>query len=340
MYFYEMTETNVKIKKKRGRKSKKELEELKKQGFDSLTQKKIPKKRGRKPKGGKVVEVKSELNDKNDTKENIILHLRCSSDQLEQSNFLSDLSYKPNIEKIKAYNSCENIISTNKYFNIEVSNFNGEQSNKNNIHYNNNNGNHNNSNNNNNNLKDKNEINIQEVWNKIKILQHKLHTNNISDKKSDCFWCTCGFDNPPIYIPKNELNGTYEVYGCFCSPECAVAYLCDENIDSSIKWERYSLLNNIYKNIYNYSKNIKPAPSPYYLLDKYYGNMSIEEYRRLFRHNNLLLVVDKPLTRILPEIFEDNNEYSIKPQETNKKYKLSRNKPTINKIQTDKNWLF
>ena len=44
------------------------------------------------------------------------------------------------------------------------------------------------------------------IWKKIKDLTINLHTNNISDKRSACFWCTCEFDNPPIYIPKYELN--------------------------------------------------------------------------------------------------------------------------------------
>ena len=74
------------------------------------------------------------------------------------------------------------------------------------------------------------------------------------DKKSDCFHCTYSFSNPPIYIPKRIRNGIIEVYGCFCSPECAVSHLKCEPIDTSTKWERYSLLNNIYSKIYNYTK--------------------------------------------------------------------------------------
>jgi hypothetical protein len=85
----------------------------------------------------------------------------------------------------------------------------------------------------------------------------------------------------------------------------------EENIDSSSKFERYSLLNNIYSKIYNYKKNIKPAPSPYYMLEKYYGNLTIQEYRALLKSERLFLIVDKPLTRILPEFHEDNDEFII-----------------------------
>jgi hypothetical protein len=149
------------------------------------------------------------------------------------------------------------------------------------------------------------------VWRKLKQLEHNLHINNVNNKKSACFWCTCDFDNPPVYVPKHYINGTYHVYGCFCSPECGVAHLMNEPIDSSAKFERYHLLNHIYSKIYDYKKNIKPAPNPYYMLEKFYGNLSIQEYRSLLRNERLFLIVDKPLTRILPELHEDNDEFIL-----------------------------
>jgi hypothetical protein len=85
----------------------------------------------------------------------------------------------------------------------------------------------------------------------------------------------------------------------------------NENIDTSVKMERYQLLNFIYGKIYEYKKNIKPAPNPYYLLDKYYGNLNIQEYRNLLTNDRLLLIVDKPLTRILPELHEENNDFLL-----------------------------
>jgi hypothetical protein len=152
---------------------------------------------------------------------------------------------------------------------------------------------------------------IRIIWSKLKQLQHNLHINNISDKKAACFWCTYDFDNPPVYIPKHFIKESYHVYGCFCSPECATAHLMEENIDSSSKFERYFLLNHIYSKIYDYKKSIKPAPNPQYMLEKYYGNLSIQEYRALLRNERLFLIVDKPLTRILPELHEDNDDFII-----------------------------
>tara|TARA_Y100000996_G_scaffold412425_3_gene398510 strand:+ start:5150 stop:5977 length:828 start_codon:yes stop_codon:yes gene_type:complete len=177
------------------------------------------------------------------------------------------------------------------------------------------------------------------IWDKLTQLSINLQTNNITDKRSACFWCTYDFDNPPIYIPKFELNNTYQCYGCFCSPECSVSYLFNEHIDISTRIERYSLLNHIYCKIYNYDKNIKPAPNPYYLLEKYNGNLTIQEYRRMLKNERLLLIVDKPLSRVLPELHEDNDDFllSKKTIPSSNKYTL-RKKDTITKkdILTDK----
>ena len=157
------------------------------------------------------------------------------------------------------------------------------------------------------------------IHDKLKKLQLNLHNNNVCDTDSACFWCTCNFSNLPVYIPKFEINDTYHVYGCFCSPECATAYLMNENIDSSIKFERYHLLCYIYGKVYNYTSNIKPAPDPRYTLKKYFGNLSVDEYRQLFDSQRYLFIIDKPITRELPELHEEyKNEnkfsYSNKSQ--------------------------
>ena len=151
----------------------------------------------------------------------------------------------------------------------------------------------------------------RELHKKLKQLEVQLHTNQLAEKKSACFWCTYDFDHPPIHLPKYCLQDVYHVYGCFCSPECGTAFLMNENIDSSTKFERYHLLNHIYAKIYDYNKNIKPAPSPYYMLQKYYGNLTIQEYRSLLRNERLFLIVDKPLTKMLPELHEDNDRFLI-----------------------------
>ena len=272
--------------KKRGRKPKKTKE-------PKNDVKKVHKKRGRKPKGGKIIKnVNEKINQDEIKKPNIILQLKCSSKDLENHNENVFTNSKVD-DEIKSYN-----LKNNKQTNINFEQYN-------NITYKPATQKHNSSQEN---TCINDNTDLKEIWEKLRILKLKLHLNEVSDKRSHCFWCTCHFDNPPIFIPKQERNNIIEVYGCFCSPECAVAYLKNEPIDCSVLWERYALLNNIYSKIYNYDKNIKPAPNPYYTLDKYYGNLSIQEYRKLLSKDRLLLVVDKPLTKILPELYEENNE--------------------------------
>jgi len=286
-------------------------------------QKPLIKKRGRKPKGGKIIQQIIALNDNKNVKPNIILHLKCS---------MKDL-YK-NVTTLGQATETNDFMSYNEYSYDDSCKLNNNDSHNNS--HNNSHNSHNNHNDNHVQVKDNyeedaidenmnilcdsnsfddsyksNMIDSKNIFKKLKNLQHNLHINNINDKKSACFWCTCDFDNPPIYIPKHFIKDTYEVYGCFCTPECATAYLMKENIDISEKFERYHLINNIYTKIYDYKKSIKPAPDPYYILDKYYGNLSIQEYRTLLRGERLFIVVDKPLTRILPELHEDNDDFII-----------------------------
>jgi hypothetical protein len=159
-------------------------------------------------------------------------------------------------------------------------------------------------------------LNERDIWKKINQLKLSFHKSDICQnirgaQRSACFWCTCEFDSPAIYIPKSVLKDMYNVYGCFCSPECAAAFLMNESIDTSTKFERYHLLNSLYGKIYKYEKSIKIAPNPYYLLNKFYGNLSIQEYRKLFQSDQMIYVVNKPLTHILPELYEDNNDFLL-----------------------------
>ena len=300
--------------------------ELTKENSLNLETKPVPKKRGRKPKGGKIIQQVTPINNNKEAKPNVILHLKCSLKDLQ-----TGAPYGSDIQSFNFQNSthlaydiinsetttsnqnfCTDVISVSK--SIEQEDFDDDKPTK--------------------------ENDIREVWKKLKQLEHNLHTNNICDKKSACFWCTYEFDNPPVYIPKHFIKDSYQVYGCFCSPECATAHLMEENIDSSSKFERYHLINHIYSKIYDYKKNIKPAPNPFYMLEKYYGNLSIQEYRALLKNERLFLIVDKPLTRILPELHEDNDDFIINnkiiPSNTYQIKKKHQHKQTKSNILTER----
>ena len=180
--------------------------------------------------------------------------------------------------------------------------------------------------------------NEREIWKKINQLKVSFHKSDICNnmggtQRSACFWCTCDFDSPAIYIPKSLSKDVYNVYGCFCSPECGAAFLMNENIDTSTRFERYHLLNSLYGKIYKYEKSIKIAPNPFYLLNKYYGNLTIQEYRKLFQSDQMIYVVNKPLTHILPELYEDNNDFLLNSKIIpNNTVNIKKNKPLKSNI--------
>ena len=274
---------------------------------------KVPKKRGRKPKGGKIINVTEKSISAHVNTPNIILHLKCNTNNIQKSDLDTPIN-----------STYSNFIEDNNFNVIKNNNSNLLNQNSNLILKSET------ENDNNNLLSNTNNINK-----KLRTLAKDLHTNDISDKKSACFWCTCDFDNPPIFLPKYVIEKSYHVYGCFCSPECATGYLFNQsNIDLSAKYERYALLNHIYCKIYNYEKNIKPAPDPFYTLDKFYGSLSIQEYRQLLKNERLLLIVDKPLTRSLPELHEDNDNFifNVKSGESSFKLKRSLEKKTKSEI--------
>jgi len=303
------------VKRKRGRKKKEQSAIV----CDTTTESieptdKLPKKRGRKPKGGKLIAAPVIDNNDRMSLANIILHLKCSLDDLnyndcKEQHIIRDpndyvpepppniMAYVPtaashfsNFDTIhipEMQTAYKENIQSNEHINTqECPKCKYKQGA----------------------VDDDTHINMKDVQTKLKQIKLNLYHNNNPDKKSACFWCTYDYDNPSCYIPKYEADGELCGYGSFCRPECAVAYLLKENIDDSIKFERYHLLNKLYSAVYDFKKNIKPAPDPHYVLDKFYGNLSIQEYRKLMKTDHMLLVIDKPMTRILPELHENTDD--------------------------------
>jgi len=284
----------------------------------------IAKKRGRKPKGGKLILKQQDIINQPSQVANIILHLKCSMQDLSEHNTIisqivtDPMAYNPTIppniltyntndnSAFSVYETNQNVATNNETKDFAYSEFTSKPVN-----------------NTMNicqacstNMKEEtteqdDDVNVKDINMKLKKLKIQLYKNINHDKKSACFWCTYEYDNPSCYIPKYEMDMQIFGYGSFCRPECAVAHLMKENIDDSTKFERYHLLNQIYSKVYDFKKNIKPAPNPYYLLDKFYGNLTIQEYRKLLKTEHMLLVIEKPLSRILPELHEDNEDFIL-----------------------------
>jgi hypothetical protein len=160
-----------------------------------------------------------------------------------------------------------------------------------------------------------------------------------------CWWCCNQFNNTPCAIPEYYKKEKFYVNGCFCSFNCAASYNFNKN-DNNM-WERYSLLNLMYKKLFNQKiVKIDLAP-PREVLKMFGGYMSIEEFREnSLRSEKVFTVIKPPLISIIPKIEENisninkslkNNNSIINENILNKTQntlKLKRNKPITNPNST------
>ena len=65
---------------------------------------------------------------------------------------------------------------------------------------------------------------------------------------------------------------------------------------------------------------------------RWFNRRKIEEYRKILNNEQLLLVVEKPLTHVFPELYEDNNNFLLnKKIIPNNNYKIKTNSDNANK---------
>ena len=378
----EQENINVDEKKKRGRKPKPKEEEVdkikKKRGRkpkvkEEIIEEKKPKKRGRKPKE-KVYSVK-ELpktffeENKNET---LILHLpikpneksenphpEASNNETNFYNINNNINNNEKIQDDKNLNTQSNLIEQN---NIKVEENNGihlffdsENIDSSKI------------------LKEENNIsdikpeytsnvdipidskyeddckNNRIIKKNLKNIMYEFINANSEKKWPEstnihCWWCCNSFNDIPCALPEYYKKEKFYVNGCFCSFNCCASYNFSRNDDAM--WERYSLLNLMYKKLYN--KNfvkINLAP-PRETLKMFGGFLSIEEFREYsVRNDKSFNVIKPPLISIIPKIEENiyiNKTTKTINQNTNESIlnktqntlKLKRNKPITNPNST------
>lgn len=178
----------------------------------------------------------------------------------------------------------------------------------------------------------------------ISLLKDFEEKNKINEWPSNtsisCYWCCHKFDNAPYGIPVNFNKSSFDVFGCFCSLECAAAYnfKLQENIDEM--WERYNLINLLHRHLNLEGKIVKPAPDRL-ALKMFGGYLDIHEFRQFFKSNKLVNVNFPPMLSLTQQIeevndYELNNDYKYIPIDTDRidKYKakmmFKRNKPLVN----------
>lgn len=153
-----------------------------------------------------------------------------------------------------------------------------------------------------------------------------------------CYWCCHRFDNSPYGIPINYIKDTFEVFGCFCSLECAAAYNFHENNNVDEMWERFNLINLLCRKL-KLGNLVKPAPSRL-SLKMFGGHLDIVQFREFSKCNKFINVNFPPMTSITQQLeeindFELNNDLKYIPIDNERinKYKekivFRRTKPLI-----------
>jgi hypothetical protein len=163
-----------------------------------------------------------------------------------------------------------------------------------------------------------------------------------------CFWCCDSFKGRPCVVPLKIVDNVWHVYGNFCTPQCCMAHLLAENVDTHTRWERIALLNCLYKDFVN--GRIYPAPNRE-CLQRFGGPISIQEFRGICESQRIRVDVHlPPMVSILasmdtkPIDFYETTirntvvnpyQYSLpKVEDTPQSLKLKRNKPLKDKENT------
>jgi hypothetical protein len=105
-----------------------------------------------------------------------------------------------------------------------------------------------------------------------------------------CFWDCNTFRGQPCVIPTGIEEGIWRVYGNFCCPECAAAYLFNERLDASVQWERYALMNRLYA---EGERPVRLAP-PRTILRMFGGTLDVSEFRAIIGDKRMRVDVMTP----------------------------------------------
>jgi hypothetical protein len=160
-----------------------------------------------------------------------------------------------------------------------------------------------------------------------------------------CFWDCHVFRGTPCVIPTKIEEDIWHVYGNFCSPECAAAYLFNERIDTHVQWERFALLNRLYA---EGDSSVRLA-APRAVLRLFGGTLDVTEYRAILTDRRMRIDVMSPpmisITQVMDTKPIDFYDASVKnnfiPWEMDRMnrpgaqgLRLRRNKPVAEKEST------
>jgi hypothetical protein len=161
-----------------------------------------------------------------------------------------------------------------------------------------------------------------------------------------CFWCAHNFLWQPCIIPEREEKGVYRVYGNFCSPNCCMASLLHESLDTHVRWERIALLHRLYGKFYPNGR-IFPSPARE-SLELFGGPMDIDTFRGTIASGKVRIDLQiPPMVSILGSIdtkpidfYDSSMKHTISPllgemvPKAEEGLRLKRSKPLKEKDST------
>ena len=112
-----------------------------------------------------------------------------------------------------------------------------------------------------------------------------------SETSVACFWCCENFSGRPCIIPSHVIDDVWQVYGNFCSPQCGMAYLITELLDTHTRWERIALLNRLYSTFTD--GRIYPAP-PRECMQRFGGTISSNEFHKICDSRRIRIDIHMP----------------------------------------------
>jgi hypothetical protein len=159
-----------------------------------------------------------------------------------------------------------------------------------------------------------------------------------------CLWCCHQFKNTPWGIPFKFANDKFQLFGNFCMPNCALAYILQNYKDDDYLWEKVALLNLLFFKVCGQYKNITPAFDKM-ALKMFGGTLEIDEYRGIIAENEKSYSIEFPpcntIIPMLEEIYKKTNLNNTfipvdksRIQVANNELKLKRSKPVVNHKNT------
>lgn len=106
-----------------------------------------------------------------------------------------------------------------------------------------------------------------------------------------CFWCCETFTSRPCVIPTVITDSVWSVYGNFCTPHCASAYILADILDTHVRWERLAHLHRLYGAYCG--GRIYPSPKRE-CLERFGGPMKTQDFRKLCEDRKIRADVHLP----------------------------------------------